>query len=90
MTRGQSARFRLTRGREVVRDEPRNPHEECVESFYLLERECVDTILTGSPVAQTASEHLKTLTATFAAYASARRRAPVDLAEFAAAAQAPL
>jgi predicted dehydrogenase len=82
MARGQSARLRLTRGHEVVRDEPRNPYEEYVESFYLLERECVDAMLAGSPVTQTAAEYLKSLTATFAAYESACRGAPVDLAEF--------
>lgn len=76
MTRGQTGRFRLSRGSEVVLDEPRCPYADYVESFYLLERECVDAMLgRRGGVVQTAREHLKTLACAFAAYESAARGA---------------
>jgi len=82
LTRGQSGRLRLSRGGEVVLDEPRCPYDDYVESFYLLERECVDAMLgRRCGVVQTAREHLKTLACTFAAYESAARGAVVGIPE---------
>jgi predicted dehydrogenase len=71
LTRGDAGRFRITHGGQVLLDEPRRPMSDYVESFYLLERECVDVML-GRRAApeQTADEHLKTLACTFAAYES--------------------
>jgi predicted dehydrogenase len=86
LARGASSRLRLSQGGQVIHDETRRVMDDYAESFYLLERECVDAMLTGSPVIQTGPEHLKTLAATFAAYESARRGGPVDIAEFAGAA----
>lgn len=72
MTRGPSARFRLLKGNDVVRDEARSPYDDYVESFYLFQRECVDAMLSGGTVTQTGAENLKTLASTFAAYEAAR------------------
>lgn len=78
LTRGEKGRFRITKGSEVVLDEPRSPYEDYVESFYLLERECADVMLGRREQAtQTLDEHLKTLKCTFAAYRSAETGAPV-------------
>lgn len=80
LTRGREGRLRITRRQEVVVDEPCSPMDAYVESFYLLERECADAMLRlRSGVVQTAEEHLKTLTCTFAAYESFRTGSPVDL-----------
>jgi predicted dehydrogenase len=80
MTRGESARFRVTQGDRVVIDETRSPVDDYVESFYRLERECVDGMLTGAPIMQTGARNLRTLAATFAAYAAAEqgRTLPID------------
>jgi D-apiose dehydrogenase len=80
LTRGDEGRLRLTRGAETVLDERRSPYDDYVESFFLLERECVDAMLGRGPLVQTGAEHLKTLAATFAAYESAARGGPVDIA----------
>lgn len=84
MTRGKTSRFRVTHGTEVVLDEPRNPYDDYVESFYLFERELANA-MTGraSPTqtgpAQSGAENLRTLICTFAAYESARRGGIVEI-----------
>jgi len=45
MRRGASSRFRVTQGDAVVADEYRSPYDDYVESFYRLEREFVDGML---------------------------------------------
>jgi D-apiose dehydrogenase len=79
MTRGDSARFRLFRDGETIVDETRSPYADYVESFYLLERECIDSILTGRPVTQSGAENLRTLISTFAAYRAAETGTVVSL-----------
>lgn len=79
LTRGERGRFRLTRGAEVLLDEPRCPYDDYVESFYLLERECVDAMLGRRAAAQTGTEHLRTLAATFAAYEAAATGKVVEI-----------
>ena len=79
LTRGERGRFRVTRGAEVVLDEERCPYNDYVESFYLLERECVDAMLGRRAVTQTGAEHLRTLAATFAAYESAATGRVVEI-----------
>ncbi len=80
LTRGESARFRLSRGHEVVHDEARRPYEDYVESFYLFQRACADAMLGRSEgVEQTATEQLKTLACTLAAYESAACGGPVQI-----------
>jgi len=54
MARGASSRFRVTQGDAVVTDEYRSPYDDYVESFYRLEREFVDGMLSGKPVTQSA------------------------------------
>jgi predicted dehydrogenase len=83
MTRSESARFRLSQGSSIVRDEQRSPYADYVESFCSFEREFVESVLSNRPGPQPAIENLKTLEATFAAYEAARRGEPVVLAEFA-------
>jgi hypothetical protein len=81
LTRGDSARLRLTEGENVVLDEPRSPYDEYVESFYLLEREFVDCMLGHGRTTQAAQEYLKTLNCTFAAYQAIDSGGPVAIAE---------
>lgn len=71
LTRGQEGRFRLTRGNELVLDATRSSYDDYAESFYLLEREFTDAMLGRGAIVQTAKEHMKTLSCTFAAYESA-------------------
>ncbi|MGH6611584.1 MAG: Gfo/Idh/MocA family protein, partial [Burkholderiaceae bacterium] len=68
MTRGETARFRLVRGGEVILDEARSPYDDYVESFYLFQRDCVAAMLNRGTVTQTGAENLRTLVSTFAAY----------------------
>jgi predicted dehydrogenase len=82
MARGASARFRVAQRDTTVIEETRSPYDDYVESFYLFERECVDCMLTGAPVTQSGVENLIALTATFAAYAAAKRGGVVDVAGF--------
>lgn len=82
MTRGVAARFRVTQGDTVVIDETRSPYDDYVESFYRFERECVDSILTGTPVTQSAARNFRTLAATFAAYRSAETGHIIEVAPF--------
>ena len=82
MTRGESARFRVLREGETIIDESRSPYADYVESFYLLQRECIDSMLTGRPVTQTGAENLKALRSTFAAYAAAEQGEVVRVGEF--------
>ena len=81
MARGQAARFRLLQDGRVLVDEVRSPYDDYVESFYLLERECVDAMLAGKPATQTGAENLLTLIATFAAYRAAAEARLVSLSE---------
>ncbi len=71
MARGVSSRFRVTRADAVVIDETRSPYDDYVESFYRLERECVDCMLTGKPATQSGTRNFRTLATTFAAYKAA-------------------
>ena len=61
-----------------------NPYDEYIESFYLLERESADAILSCCGVTETAAEHLKTLESTLAAYAAAERGFAIPVSEFSA------
>jgi predicted dehydrogenase len=79
MTRGDTARFRMSKGNAVVHDETRCPFDDYVESFYAFERECVDAMLGRGRVLQTGEEHLKTLTCTCAAYDAAAHRNAIDI-----------
>lgn len=72
MTRGPSSRFRLYREGALVLDEPRCPTDDFCASFFWLQREFVAAMRTGGPAPQAATYNLKTLTATFAAYAAAQ------------------
>jgi predicted dehydrogenase len=71
MTRGETARFRMVRGRTVVRDERRCPTDDYAESFYLLQRALTDSMLSGGPVPPAARDNLRTLALTFAGYDAA-------------------
>ncbi len=82
MARGVSARFRVGRRDRTLIDETRSPYDDYVESFYLLERECVDCMLTGAQITQSGAENLRALRCTFAAYAAAERGAVQDVARF--------
>jgi predicted dehydrogenase len=82
MTRGVSARFRVTHGDTVTIDETRSPYDDYVESFYRFERECTDAMLDGRPVRQTAARNFQTLAATFAAYAAAQEGRTLEVAPF--------
>ena len=82
MARGASARFRVTQGETVVIDETRSPYDDYVESFYLFERECADSMLSGRPVTQSGARNFQTLAATFAAYRAAKAGQPVEVAQF--------
>ena len=79
LTRGERARLRISHGANLVSDEQLSPHDEYVESFYLLERECTDAMLGRGRLVQTGAEHWKTLACTFAAYDSARTGAVVEI-----------
>ena len=61
-------------------DEPVNPQSAYEESFHALQRECVDAMLGHGTVTQTATEHIGSLEATFAAYESAKTGALVEVA----------
>jgi hypothetical protein len=82
MTRGVSARFRVTQGDTVTIDETRSPYDDYVESFYRFERECTDAMLDGRPVRQTAARNFQTLAATFAAYAAAQEGRTLEVPPF--------
>ncbi|HZN10739.1 MAG TPA: Gfo/Idh/MocA family oxidoreductase [Blastocatellia bacterium] len=84
MIRGETSRLRVLDGEAVVLDESRSPDEDYAESFYLLQRECVDAMLGRGAVTQTLAENLKTLAATFAAYAAAQQGGAVRVADYAA------
>jgi D-apiose dehydrogenase len=75
MTRGQQSRFRLFQDGQLVLDEQRCPTDDFTDSFYLLQRELADAMLTGKTAPQTAIDNLKTLAATFAAYDAAQTSA---------------
>jgi len=74
MTRGHQSRFRLFQDGILVLDEQRCPTADFCESFYLLQRELSDAMLNASQPPQSATDNLKTLAATFAAYESAKHR----------------
>ena len=71
MTRGTESRFLLYQEGDPVLDEARCPTDDFCESFYLLQRELADSMLRGTPPPQPAGNNLKTLAATFTAYAAA-------------------
>jgi predicted dehydrogenase len=79
MTRGQASRFRLYQEGELVLDEARCPTDDFAESFYLLQREITDAMISVSAAAQAAAYNLKTLEATFAAYDSAQSGSTISL-----------
>lgn len=61
----------LSRGNQVVHDETRCPYDDYDESFCELERECADVTLGHrAGTTQTATEQLKSMACTFAAYES--------------------
>jgi D-apiose dehydrogenase len=68
LTRDLKSRFRLVSGNEVVLDEERSPTADYVDSFYLMERDVTDAMLTGRAPEQTGAENLRTLEATFNSY----------------------
>ncbi|MGH9160915.1 MAG: Gfo/Idh/MocA family protein [Vicinamibacteraceae bacterium] len=71
MTRGETARFRMVRGRTVVRDERRCPTDDYADAFYLLQRALTDSMLSGAPAPQAARDNLRTLALTCAGYDAA-------------------
>jgi predicted dehydrogenase len=79
MARGEQARFRLFQDGNTVSDERRKPVDDYAESFYLLQRECIDSLLAGSPPPQAAKDNLRSLRATFAAYDSALSKQCISL-----------
>lgn len=79
MTRGGATRFRVARGGTTTLDEPRSAIDDYVESFYFFERDFVDAVLNGKPVPQPASENLRTLAMTFAAYAAAEQGSAIAI-----------
>ena len=76
LTRGDVGRYRVVRGSSVVRDDRRSPTEEYEEAFCAFQRALVDAILAGAPLPQPASDNLRTLAITFAAYEASRRGCP--------------
>ncbi len=82
MTRGTSARFRIVCEGRTILDETRSPYDDYVESFYLLERDCVESMLTGKPVTQSGVENLKSLRSTFAGYAAAEQGRILEIGAF--------
>ena len=79
MTRGETARYRVTEGNTVVLDERRSPTNDYAEAFHLLEREFADAMLGRAAPVQRANDNLRTLEATFAAYRAAEQGSPIDL-----------
>ena len=63
--------LRIVSAGEVLSDEAVDPTAEYVESFYLFERELTDALRTGAPLPQAGVDNLRTLEATFSAYAAA-------------------
>ena len=74
MTRGDTSRYRVTKGNTVVLDEPRSPTEDYVDAFYLLQREFSDAMMGRTRPVQQAVNNLQTLELTFAAYRAAGER----------------
>jgi predicted dehydrogenase len=72
MTRGERARFRLFKGGDCILDENRIPTDDYLESFYLVQREYINSLLNGSRPPQRADDNLLSLLATFDAYEAAR------------------
>ncbi|MBA7576855.1 Gfo/Idh/MocA family oxidoreductase [Candidatus Atribacteria bacterium 1244-E10-H5-B2] len=80
MVRGESSRFRLVRGKEVVLDETREPNQDYADSFYLFQRECTDAMLAGlTNVTQSAEKNLLSLESTFKSYKAGWRGQIVDI-----------
>ena len=79
MTRGETAQYRVTEGNTVVVDERRSPTNDYVEAFHLLEQAFADAMLGRADPVQRATDNLKTLAATFAAYRAAEEGRPIDL-----------
>lgn len=78
MTRGERARLRLMRDREVVLDEPRIPTNDYDDSFFLLQRGATLAMLGRGPVPQPAADNLRTLECSLAPYQSATNGSVVD------------
>ncbi len=74
MVRGGVNRLVITHGEKVVTDERGDSTLDYEESFYLLQRECIDRIMDGNVerVTQSGQNNLRSLESTFAAYNSAR------------------
>ena len=83
MTRGGPSRLRLLRGGGVFLDEARATMDDYAESFYAFERAFADAMLGSGPVPQPASENLRTLEMTFAAYAAAEKGGTIQWPDFA-------
>ena len=66
----------------MVADEYRSPYDDYVESFYRLEKEFVDGMLSGKSVTQSGLRNFQTLAVTFAAYRAAETGHPVEVAPF--------
>ena len=82
MVRGGTNRLIVTNGEKVVADEVGNSTSDYEESFYLLQRECIDRIIDGQVdrITQSGENNLRSLESTFAAYDSARmgRMVPIE------------
>jgi predicted dehydrogenase len=81
MSRGDRSRLRITAGSTIVSDQHRSPTEDYIDAFFMLQREFTDGMLGGPVPVQHATNNLKTLEATFAAYQSAAEGAPVPLGQ---------
>ena len=82
LTRGPTARWRVTHGAETVVDERREPDADYADSFAALQRDVAAAVRGAGPLPQPAARNLVTLATTFAAYAAAERGEPVELDEF--------
>ena len=81
MVRGAESRFRLTKGKDIVFDNDRNPVSDYEESFYLFEKECTEKMIDGKVqnITQSGAENLKSLESTFASYQSANEKTIVTI-----------
>ena len=78
LTRGGRAHSALRAAPTSCSTNP-HPFNDYVESFYLLERECVDAMLGNGAYHRPVAQHLRTLAATFAAYESAATGRVVEI-----------
>jgi hypothetical protein len=68
------AALRVFQDGRIVVDEIRSPSDDFAESFYLLQRQFADCLLAGSAPPQPATDNLRTLRATLAAYDAAQTK----------------